>query len=267
MNNNLVLFDQNKTTDYIKKTKVMFIEQATGEVVFQGSNKIILPGSAFTAAKHFGIEIPNITPSYNTALGLENTIIDPSIRPNLDETIQLFSIGTDGCGVDQHQVYDVNYTKWCDPNDLVPFRLVNPTADLGPELRQIYFGRKQMFSGTKIGYYFKKFDTAPQWFQRYISDGTPVNSEVYSSHRTDEIESFIEIKLSISTDDCKEFFENTIGINHTKINTISLLKCWSREIGGFTYYQDIRPVTKINFPNEILFNLKKGLDIYYYVYY
>lgn len=267
-NKKLILFDESKNRDFIKKTNVEFRIEDTDEVVFKGSNKIIIAGSAFTASNHFGIEIPNLTPTYNQVMQLDHSASSAGIpRNTLGEKIMLFSIGTDGCGVDQHQVKAVNYGRWCNPAELVPFRVVNPTNDLSADLRNVYFGRKPIFSGTKIAYYFKKFEAEPIWYQRYVSDGTPVGSEVYSSHRTDEIESFIELKLKISLEDCKEFFEQTVGINHTKINTISLLLCWQTEVNGIKYYQDIRPVTKINFPNEPLFSLNKGLDVIYQVFY
>lgn len=262
-----ILYDNYKLNEIVKKGEIIVKIGDTDEILFRKMNKIILPGSAYTAAKHFNIIIPHNTPSYNEALELENTIIDTSIRPNLDEDVCLFSIGTDGCGVDQHQIYDVNYSMWCKPEDLIPFRVVDPEEDLNANLREVYFGRKSIFSDTKIAYYFKKFDSEPEFRQQYISDGTPIDFDVYNSYRSDEIETFIAIKLKINIEDVKEFFDSTIGINHTKINTISLCKAWFTTIDGMKYFQDIRPITKVNFSNEPLFALNKGLDIYYNIYY
>ena len=39
------------------------------------------------------------------------------------------------------------------------------------------------------------------------------------------------------------------------------------QINGKEYYQDIRPLTKYNMPNEQLIELSKGLDIVYQIYY
>lgn len=267
MDNNLILFDRDNTKDHIKNTKVVIYTKGTNEILFQGKNKVIVPGSAFTASKHFNIPILNTTPTYNQALQLENTIPNDSIQPNLDEKVVLFSVGTDGCGPDQHQVYDVDYSMWCPIDKLVPFRLVPEDADIPIELRDVYFGRKKLYNNTMIAYYFKAFDSNPTWNQRYVSDGTPVGNDIYSNHRRDEIESFIELKLSISHEDCREFFQNTVGLNHAKINTLSLLIAHPVEVDGIIYYQDIRPLTKINFPNEPLLDLNKGLDIIYHIYY
>lgn len=248
----------------IKKTKVQVINDINGEVVFEGPNKFIIAGSSYTAQNHFpNLIIPTHTRTYNDALGLDNTRAINGIR---DDRILLFSIGTDGCGVDQHQVKDVQYSKWCDPTKLIPFRYVDANLDDVP--RDMYFGRKDMATiNGKIAYYFKKFDSEPQWIQRYVSDKLPVGSNVYDSARTDEIESFVELRFKVSKDDCKQFFDATLGLQHSKINTVSLLTAYEEEINGQIYYQNIRPITKINFPNEPLFDLNKGLVIIYHIYY
>ena len=77
----------------------------------------------------------------------------------------------------------------------------------------------------------------------------------------------ILLRLKVTKEDCRDFFVATTGINDARVNTISLLTAWSKEIGGVKYYQDIRPLTKLNFPNEPLIDLTKGLDIIYHIYY
>ena len=79
--------------------------------------------------------------------------------------------------------------------------------------------------------------------------------------------------MTIHLNDCREFFEvnpdETGGINHAKINTISLLLA-KRETNSeleLVNYKDIRPLTKINFPNEPLSDIHEGLDIIYQVLY
>lgn len=266
-NKKIVLYDNTSLDDncFIKGTDVLIRIKETGEVIFKGSNKTILPGSAFTAQKHFpNLAIPNRTISYNEAMSLDNTEV---INDILREQIYLFSVGTDGCGVDQHQVKYVNYNMWCKPKDLVPFRYVDSLND--NIQRDVYYGRKDMTTTNgKIAYYFKKFDSDPQWNQRYVSDKLPIEENVYESDRLDEIESFVELRMTVSKDDCREFFESTIGTNHAKINTLSLLTAVETVAdNGNIYYQDVRPLTKLNFPNEPLYDLNKGLDIIYHIYY
>ena len=42
---------------------------------------------------------------------------------------------------------------------------------------------------------------------------------------------------------------------------------WKYEFEGNTYYQDIRPVTRLNFPNESLIDLRKSISIAYSIYF
>lgn len=271
MNKQFILFDKNdlKELHQIKGTGVVEVRnKTTGEVVFKKRNKIILPGSNYTAALHFDIPIVHNTPTYNEVLNLEN-----SIDQNLDQDIIrkqkicLFSVGMDGCGPDQHQVYDVNYGMWCRPKDLVPFRVVSVDNDLPRAQRDKYYGRVKGYNDSKYIYYFKGFDAVPTFNQRYVSDGTLITKEVYNLNRSDEIVSYIELKMSVDKEDVLEHFALTLGKNHTKINTISLLLANPISIAGINYYQDIRPITKINFPNEPLVDIDKGLDITYQIYY
>lgn len=244
------------------KGKIIVRDPITGEVIFKKSNKIIIHGSIYTAQKHFPeLPILNSTVTYNEILNLDKNNLIGDINK---ERIVLFSCGIDGCGIDQHQVKVVEYSKWCPPDSLLPFRYVNKSND--DVNRDIYFGKKTN-PDDMVAYYFKRFDSEPQWTQRYVSDGAPVESNVYDSARVDEIESFVEIKLRVSNDDFVEYFDETTGINNTKINTISLLTAIPEEIDGHIYYQDIRPLTKVNFPNQTLSELNRGLDITYHIYY
>lgn len=53
----------------------------TDKVLFEQDNKVILPGSAFTATKHFkDLSIPVKTPTYNAALGLDNIVFNHPYR-------------------------------------------------------------------------------------------------------------------------------------------------------------------------------------------
>jgi hypothetical protein len=94
-----------------------------------------------------------------------------------------------------------------------------------------------------------------------------IDSDVYTSEKTDEIESFIELELMVEPDECREWFKQTTGINDAKINTFSLCTAWAKTIDGQIYYQDIRPLTKYNIPNEYLIDLTKGIQISYHLYF
>ena len=271
MNKSLVLFDKSKNTDSINKheryntsalrTDIQIFNEDTHELIFRGSNKVIIPGAGFTARSHFAVTSAEVTPTYNSVLGLENSV---SETPTSLEKVFLFAVGTDGCGRENSQVYEVDYTKWISPEALVPFRYQPITDDITASLRDVYFGRSKI--GDRIAYYFKAFETVPVLKQQYI-DGTPIDSSIYNSAKADEVETYVEVRLKITKEDCRDFFIATTGINDARINTISLLTAWAKTIDGQVYYQDIRPLTKLNFPNESLIDTTKGIDIVYHIYY
>lgn len=264
----LVLFDDNKSNDScsVQRTKITIRDPETGEVLFQGCNKVIVSGSAFTAAKHFNITPHTNTPSYNTVLNLEQSQVDLYNEPGIrrDEIVCLFAVGIGGCGAEASQVYDVDYTKWIKPEELVPFKYQLASNDIPEYFRDKYFGRK--VQGNRIIYYFKAFENPPT-FNQVFSDGTPIDENIYTSTRKDEVESYVEINLKITKEDCRDWFLATTGINDAKINTLSLLTAYAYEHEGHTYYQNIRPLTKLNFPSEPLIDTSKGLDIQYHIYY
>lgn len=248
------------------KTRVRFIDEETGRCLYEGHNKVIVSGSAFSAQKHFNITAPIKTPNYNTTLGLENidstAFSSPGIRR--EEQVFLFALGTDGCGAEQHQVYDVDTTKWIAPDALVPFRQVAIGSDIPDASRSVYFGRK--VTATHAIYYFKAFEATPTFTQRYL-DGTPITSNIYTDTKNMGIESFVELDLRIAKEDCREYFVINSNINGAKVNSISLLTAWPKNYTNKTYYQDIRPFTKINFPSEALINATKNIKIIYDIFY
>lgn len=244
------------------KTHIEFRNSFTGELIFEGTNKVILPGAAFIARKLFNLNVPEVTPSYNTALNLDNTVYT---TPDAPEKVFLFCVGIDGCGRENSQVWAEDYGKWIMPESLVPFQYKPQSKDISDSLKKsLYFGRKTEL--LHYAYYFKAFESDPVLVQQYI-DGTPIDSTVYSSTNTTEIETYVELRMKVTKDDCRDYFIATTGINDARINTISLLTGWAKEIDGFNVYQDVRPLTKLNFPNEPLIDLLKGIDIIYQVYF
>ena len=255
-----ILYDHNRVKEVYDTSIEVFIE-GTDICVFKGKNKVILPGAAFTAAKHWGIEPTILTPNYNTALGIDHT----EAVNELDKFIVLFSIGTDGCGPEPSQVYNVNYAKWCPVDALIPFKYCPIANDLDAEDRTKYFGRKVI--GDRVAYYFKAFETTPVLVQQYI-DGTPIDSNIYASANTTEVETYVETRLKITREDCRQYFTATVGMNEARVNTISLLTAYPvEEADGYTYYKDVKPLTKLNIPVESLIDESKGLDIIYHIYY
>lgn len=266
----LVLYDKNRNEDdaHIGQHTghVMAYVKGTNVPLFEKWNKVIIPGSTFTARKHFpSLKVPVKLPTYNAAMDLENTM-SITDQEDADSFVVLFAVGIDGCGPESSQVYDVDYTKWIAPANLVPFRYQISDNDLAGEKRNKYFGRKEITEADRVAYYFKAFDTEPKYIQQYV-DGTAIDENIYTSDNTLNAESYVELKMSIDKEDCRDFFIATTGINDAKVNTISLLTAYPKTADGFTYYQNIRPLTKLNFPNEALIDLTKGIDIVYHIYY
>lgn len=274
MNKQKFIFDhslKNNEDLKVKRKKggfVTVINHETGEVIFRESpNMVTTAGSAFAAAKIWNVSPDVWTPTYNNYLGLDHTVNEPYPNPGVrsEERVFLFAVGIDGCGSEASQVFQIDPSKWINIDNLVPFRYVNKSEDLEDELRNKYFGRKTL-ANDKIAYYFKAFETEPVFIQQY-TDGTPIAADIYDNTRKDEIENYIELKMSITKEDCRDYFISNVGIQSAKVNTISLLTAWKKVIDGYVYYQDIRPYTKYNFPNEHLIDISKGIDFIYHIYY
>ena len=119
---------------------------------------------------------------------------------------------------------------------------------------------------NRIAYYFKAFELEPIFKAQYV-DGTPIDEHLYVSDNVIDVEVFVELKLSITKRDCRDFFIAHSGINDAKVNTISLCTAYPKDYNGHTYYQGIRPLTRLNFSNESLIDQTKGIDIIYDLFY
>lgn len=206
----------------------------------------------------------------------------------------LWCVGIDGCGIEASRVFKVHNTKWIAPygywdyNDgtggdntyttsgdltcLIPFKYRTSDADLQTSYRKQYFGRMQ-YNGS-IGYFFKTFDETPKLIRRYADDSTDLinvsgsDTDVWKDKRASEAEVVVQLKMSISASDCREYFNRNVGTNDSKINTLSLCTAVPYvNPDGILEYADIRPFTRFNFPNEPLIDYSKGIDITYYLYY
>ena len=275
MNKIIPLYDAFNPKDFTAfDTSIDIKNLETGEIIFKGlKNKVIISGSSIIARKLFDVTDSEVIPNYNTSItGLYTPTTDiqtgvigigASTKATKDNPkVLLFCCGTNGCGTENSQVYPVEYTKWIDTEELVPFRYQLSGEDLSDELRRSYFGRT--VRGGFIAYYFKTFETAPKFVQRYM-DGTPIDSTVFASGKTGA-ETYVELTMRITKEDVRDFFINTTGIDRSRVNCISLCTAYPVVENGYTYYKDIRPLTRLNFPNEQLIDLTKGIEIEYHIY-
>jgi hypothetical protein len=246
---------------------VNIINPETGEIIFRGKNKVVVAGSAFVLSKVTNVKVKALTPTYNNTLTLNETVNDPYTGEGIrkEEQVWLFAVGTDGNGPEPNQVLPVKYTSWIEPQNLVPFQFRNLDNDLTTAAREKYFGKKT--TQTKHIYYFKAFESAIESHQQW-KDGTPIDENIYLSSREEEVETYAEMFMKITKDDCRDFFKETTSIQDAKVNSISLLTAYKMQHNdGFTYFQDIRPLTKYHFPAEILIDITKGVDIIYQLYF
>ena len=248
------------------RTKIMGIDDF-GNKLFTTENRLVLGGALFTLEKLFGVKAGVDVDYLNDIMGIANggePVTD--IYPK-DNVVCLFGVGTGGAGDSITSVYDVA-TKEREIIQPVPFRF---TTSLNSEEEQKYFfGKKDVTSG-KTAYYLKKFESTPQikalWDDGVNDkDGTPVQTGVHTSSRTDEIESFVELTLRIDKTDCREWFEANGQIDKARFNTIGLFTGVLSDVGnGVMDYKQVKLFSKFNINNEML-TLSKGLTIIYRIY-
>ena len=235
-----------------------------GKVVDTLHNKVVITGSAFSALKAFGINSPIIMPNYNDDMNLDNTLDYTTVVPENDKVTCLFCVDDSGCGTQPGEVYPVKYIDRISPTTIFPIRYNED--DIDPNLRKVYFGRKTMDNG-KIAYYFKGFDTTPTLNLR-LSDGTQIVGDSIYSIDTDQIaECYVELRLSITREDCREYFESELGWDKARISSLSLCHAWYTTIGGYRYYQQIQPFSKLNFSYRLLTDLTSTLEFEYLIYF
>lgn len=287
-------------------SKVNIYNDVTGELIFEGHNKTVIAGSALTAMKLFNLDrnCLDATPTYDTIMNLDNgangttypTVVIKdgngnvvgSMHDETQRTIIGFCVGQGGAGLDISDVFDVKYASWITPDNIIPFRYPLQNADSVDET--VYKGRKALTLADGSGrnaYYFKTFSNTPNLVQNYVSTiGTFSDSvsagSVYDTNgaSADKAQSYVELHLKITKDDCREFFIAHKGIENAKINQISLVSAWTKQVevtkmdslgnmktSTYEYFQDIRPFSIINIPNEIISNHEKSLSVLYTLYF
>lgn len=254
-----------------KGTKIIIRDHNTGEILGEVHNKILVPGSQVTACNQFGLQQIVNFPTYNTELDLYNSYPEWEEPPKNMPITCLWCAGRDGAGTSPNEVFTVTNTDRIEPvNDILPFRYVDLDQDLDEDQREIYYGRRINGTTQKVSYYFKTFDTQPQLHIEYL-DGTEVTSDMWSIVTSQPVEIFIEMRLSVSRLDFRDYFDQVLGWDKANISTVSLVTAWYDEFEEdgktFKYYQDIIPFSKFNFRSEDLTDLTRAIDFNYQVFY
>lgn len=252
-------------------SKIKIVDPETGEVKWEGHNKVVISGAVFNAMLPFGLPNNNNMTTYNDELNLDNSV-DHGFEVENSPVVCLFCVDDSGCGSTPKDVFTVNFTDRIEPENIFPFRYVDYDNDLDEELRQMYFGRKTFSDGSDtIAYYFKAFDTDPQLHIRY-TDGTQIDPDnLYGGDTSQAAEVFIEMRLRVNRYDFRDYFDQVLGWDNARISSLSLCYAWYQDIyeeGEYhRYFQAITPYTKINFPYNWLVDLDKAIDFIYDIYY
>lgn len=242
-----------------------------GEVVFSRENMVPLGGVQYVMERLFEVAGP-ITVGYlnsSSAMGYGSQVITPApagqVYPG-GHKVCLFGVGIGGAASNSTSAYDVRYNETNLTNP-VPFKFTDNLTgtDLGK-----YYGKKQITAGgmTKDAYYLKTFDSSPTikhlWKDGVdYEDGTEVDSTVFSSTRTDGIQTFTEILMTITKDDIKEWFEANGNIEEMRINELALFSGFYNSVD--MDYERIMMFSKLNIPTEPL-SVSKDLNIIYRVF-
>ena len=262
-----------------KGTHIKIINKATGEVIDEGHNMVMLPGSQQAACKLFGLDQVVPVPTYNSMLGLDHTLgSDWSYQPYNDPIICLWAAGRNGYNNSANEVNALSNLDYITPDTILPFRYVPKSEDLPQELRSVYFGRKTMPDSDYIAYYFKAPDTKPLLHIRYL-DGTEVTSNLYSVDSSQIAEIWVESRLSVTRNDFRDYFDLVLGWDNADFSTISLLIGWydnsipedpdasAADAVYYKWYQDVIPYSKWNFKAIDLTDLTEGVSFIYEVYF
>jgi hypothetical protein len=288
-------------------SKIEFFNDS-GERIWEPlHNKTLIAGSALTAMKLFNLNrnVLDNTPTYETMLnGLDNggngstfptVVIDDghggTITAVSDESqrkIIGFCVGQGGAGLDISDVFDVKYCDCISPDNLIPFRY--PLANADDVDENVYKGKKTLPTldngQNRVAYYFKTFSNTPNLVQNYVSsigsfsDSINPNTVYTNTASADKAQSYVELHLKITKDDCREFFIAHKGIENAKINQLSLVSAWTKTVtvtkldkagnmhtDTYEYFQDIRPFSMVNIATEIMSDISKSISILYTLYF
>ncbi|MGL6099458.1 MAG: hypothetical protein ACRC0G_07520 [Fusobacteriaceae bacterium] len=247
-------------------TEVICKDKSTGKELFKTKNKMVIGGALFVLQKMFNVNTSVNVPTLNNLLNIPVTVTPPFTQPGLqrENAVQFFCVGLDGSGDSFGSVVAVDYkSKGLDPDKIVPMRYTDPATSVPSE-----YTMKKLVNG-KAAYYGKTLVNTPT-IQSYFKDGTPVTSDISTSTKQDEIETFIEIRFDISKTDCREFFQiERGGVKNCRINTVGFyfgIPVAQAADGGRVQYAFAKCFSKINFNNEPLDDDVKELDFVYRIF-
>jgi len=285
-------------------SKIEMYDDATGELIFEPlHNRTVIAGAGLTLQKLFNLDngVLDNTPTYDQVLQLDDAagvndyptlaITDngteiASIPDETQRVICGWCVGTGGAGIESTNIFDTVYASWIQPDVLVPFRYPLEATDNVDE--NFYKGKKTITlsnGNTRVAYYFKSFANTPVLVQNYKSTVESVTNSISpdtvydSSTDQNKAQSFVELHLKLTTEDCREFFIAHNGLEQSRINQISLVYAWTKTITrtklnssnvsvtrDYEVLQQVRPFSVCNIPTQRLEDRKQSISIIYTLY-
>lgn len=264
--------------DFLEKKKGfrtrITVEDEFGNVLMDyESNKVVIGGAITTLEKLFNVRSSLVIDTINNICDIEPAEQSTGALP-YEHTVCLWAVGIGGCGDAFGSVRDVKYYErevgrnGSGTTEMIPFRVV--TSPFEDENKEKYFLMKEISAGH-YGYFAKTFDDVP--FIRSLwkdgvegEDGTEVTDGVHDTTRTDDIETFVEMHMTLEKDDVREWFDLNGEIEKARINTIGLFSATPIvEDGVVVGYKDVKLFSKFNMDNEPL-TTRKALLVKYRIY-
>lgn len=235
---------------------------------------------------HIGYDYYNFV---SNSGNFSDTFDATGVRPS-DEAVCMFAIGRNGAGTSLTDVRDVSYTE-CGQNtvgvgvDFIPIRAVTNESDIGDAAAHNKYWIRSVDNTSGKTYYFgKTFDSMNIYTRRRDAskegEGSLVQlATAYTENNTVPIETYIELKFSVSSDELNEYFDITnSSVEDKRVNSIFLLTGKKRaRTNAVKYtvdaaehsitheYDNVRVYSKLNFPNEVL-QMDKTLTIIYRIF-
>lgn len=238
-----------------------------GNILFsKEQNETVLGGALVVLEKLANIQSSFKVASINHILGINDLVPQSESSATAEDHLCLWGVGIGGAGDAlgsrrEVKFYEREIGRNGFTDEMIPFRVVSTPFTPEDENYAKYYMRRQRQDGM-YEYYCKAFETDP--FVKVLwadgeegCDGSEVESDVYNTARTDEIETFLEIHLQLTKRDVREYFQHIGQIELARINTIGLFtgRRYEVEPGRFDYV-NVKMFSKLTFENESLQNAK-----------
>ena len=265
--------------DYIVPHKSPFRTRITtmdefGNVLFDFEQNLVLLGGAITTLeKLWNIRSALTVDTINNICSINPAEQTEGVLPQ-EHCVCLWGVGIGGCGDAFGSVRDVKYyereigNNGMAKTEMLPFRVVaTPFTDDNAEK---YF-LMDAYGNDRVAYYAKTFDEEPYIRSLWKDgaegeDGTEVIDGVHDTTRTDDIETFVEMHMTLDKTDLREYFSLNGEIEMARVNTIGLFSATPvLENGIVVDYKDVKLFSKFCFSNEPL-SVSKSLLILYRCY-